>query len=411
MADKTVPEPLPMAKVEEKGSVDEEYQTQSTNEWNFRSCAVLIGAFLSLSCSVGFLNAFGIFQEYYQTHQLRDKSAFDITWIGSFQNFAMFFFAPIAGVLADRTGPFLPLSIGSVCTLIGVFMTSLCKEYYQFFLAQGFLQGVGVSFLTIPVVAMVSKWFVKNRGLAIGATISGSSVGGVIWPIALDQLLNEDGLSFGWTLRVVGFVILPVVIVAIILADLSIAKNVTFLLLCGGLAFMFLGLFTPLFFVTSYAAHIGMSTGLSFHLLSIANGASLFGRILPGFLADRYGPFNLLSLVAMFSGVVAFCMTAADTVGGLVVWALAYGFASGSILSLQSTCATKLATPQTAGTAVGLGMGAATITGLVGAPIAGKLVARGYLPLSMYAGATLVLGSTFLILARFRQQRKLFAIV
>ena len=51
------------------------------------------------------MNAFGLFQEYYAQHQLRDKSAFDISWIGSFAMFMMFFGAGLAGVLVDRTGP------------------------------------------------------------------------------------------------------------------------------------------------------------------------------------------------------------------------------------------------------------------------------------------------------------------
>ena len=77
-------------------------------------------------------------------------------------------------------------------------MASLCTEYYQSFLAQGLLLGSSMSFLFTPALATVSRFFARHRGLALGITVSGSFIGGVIWPIMLDRLLNDHGVSFGW---------------------------------------------------------------------------------------------------------------------------------------------------------------------------------------------------------------------
>ena len=71
----------------------------------FRAWLTVMGAFFTFFCSVGFLNAFGVFQEHYESHQLRNHSSFDISWIGSFSTFALFSGAPIAGILVDRIGP------------------------------------------------------------------------------------------------------------------------------------------------------------------------------------------------------------------------------------------------------------------------------------------------------------------
>lgn len=65
----------------------------------------LIGGFFAFFCSVGFLNAFGVFEEYYKEHELRNKSESQIAWIGSFQIFMMFACAPPAGLLVDKVGP------------------------------------------------------------------------------------------------------------------------------------------------------------------------------------------------------------------------------------------------------------------------------------------------------------------
>ena len=270
-----------------------------------------------------------------------------------------------AGVLADKVGPRPLILGGSIGVVLGAMMTSLCTEYYQFFLAQGLLMGMSMSFLTIPSVATVQKHFSKHRGLATGFVIAGSSTEGIVWPIALDRLLNADRVNFGWTLRIVGFVMLVPVTLATVLVrppvvsssaprdiadppvkpgdssatndkpvtkkkvDLSIARNPTYIFFVLGAAVFNLAMFAPFFFLTSYAIHVGISTSLSFYLLSVLNGASLFGRIIMGVMADMFGPFNLICMIAVASSVIGFCWTTATSVGGLVVWAIAYGFSSG----------------------------------------------------------------------------------
>ena len=65
----------------------------------------LLGAALATFCTVGFVNAFGIFLEYYHRDLLPQKSAFDLSWIGSFSTFVFFLTAAPAGLLVDRKGP------------------------------------------------------------------------------------------------------------------------------------------------------------------------------------------------------------------------------------------------------------------------------------------------------------------
>lgn len=412
-----------------------------------------MGAFFTFFCSVGFINAFGVFQDYYESHQLRNYSSFDISWIGSFSTFALFAGAPIAGILVDRVGPTvcklsyafilrIPIKqtakgdrrqvlliFGGLAMLVAVFMTSLCHQYYQFFLAQAVLLGASMSCLFCPAIATVSRYFHKNRGLAMGVTVGGSSTGGVIWPIVLNELLNKDGVSFGWTIRIVGFIMLPLLVLAVLTVNppakkssedhhhrmltkeeernqtdegyesqevlqgevkahkrglVSLLKDTTFLVLCSGLSISYLGMFSPFFYATSYARSLGHSTSFAFYLVSIVNAASLFGRILPGILADRYGHFNLCGTAALLSGAIALCWTAAKSSAGLVVWCLAYGLTSGvripsplnqnykavnfanpnsqAIMSLQSACAAHLAPHELHGTAVGFLMGSVALT-------------------------------------------------
>lgn len=346
--------------------------------------------------------------------------------------------APLAGMATDRYGPTIPILVGSVCQILAIFMTSLSDEYYQLFLAQAVLLGGGMSLVAISTTAMVPLYFPRNRAFAQGVSVSGSSLGGVLWPIALDRMLNKDGISFGWTLRIVGFIMLPLLAMALIFvrrprvakadntvtengelnhekpetkprADLSGLKQPTFILLCCGLALAYLGFFAPFVYVSIYASHLGFSEDFAFYMVSVVNAGSIFGRIIPGPLADRYGQFNTLTISALISGVVVFCWTEATSKAGLIVWAFAYGFTSGAILSLQLACATVLVSPESAGAAVGLALGSGSLTGLFGTPIAGQLVERGYVALSCFAAATLMAGGVLIGAARFMRNRTLLA--
>ncbi|KAF4834660.1 Leporins efflux protein lepC [Colletotrichum siamense] len=414
---------------------------------SFRSWLAVFGAALSLFCTVGFLNAFGVFQEYYQSYF--DKSESDISWIGSVSIFILYLCAPVSGMLCDRVGPTMLLCVGSIGQLLALFMTSLCTEYYQAFLAQGVLLGVSMSLIFCPPVAVVSRRMPHRRGLALGLTIGGSSIGGIIWPIMLEQLLNHRKISFGWTMRAIAFTMIPLLCIACLTVvdapavrspvspsepasdsnekadqatandtqsekqtDFSVLKNKSFMLLCGGLAIGYFGLFTPLFYVSAFGIAQGLTSSTAFYLLSGLNAASFFGRVIPGLIADRYGHFNMCAVATLSAGIVGFCWTAATTLGGLAVWSLAYGFFSGAVMSLQGACVGKIAHHRSQGLAVGFMMGSISVTALVGPPISGQILSHsGYLALSMWTGATLVLGAVILVVARLRLNRNIWAVI
>ena len=93
--------------------------------------------------------------------------------------------------------------------------------------------------------------------------------------------------------------------------------------------FVYLGLFSPFFYITSWTISLRLDATLAFYMISIMNASSLFGRIVPGIVADRVGPFNVMIVIVAVSGVIATCWTKATTIPSIVVFSMAYGFASG----------------------------------------------------------------------------------
>jgi len=68
---------------------------------------------------------------------------------------------------------------------------------------------------------------------------------------------------------------------------------------------------------------------MAFYMIAIINGPSLFGRLLPGMLTDRYGSFNIMILVTGASGLICCCWTKATSMAGIIALSAAYGFTSG----------------------------------------------------------------------------------
>ncbi len=83
----------------------------------------------------------------------------------------------------------------------------------------------------------------------------------------------------------------------------------------------------------------GVDPNFAFYSLSILNAASVFGRIIPNWLADTYGPLTILFPNCLLSGVLIFCwLPLAKSVAGLVVFALLFGFTSGAYVSTMPAC-------------------------------------------------------------------------
>jgi predicted MFS family arabinose efflux permease len=236
-----------------------------------------------------------------------------------------------------------------------MFMTSLCTSFYQFFLAQGFLLGVGIACLFTPAIATINLTFRRSRGLALGIVVSGSSLGGVIWPILLRYLLQNIG--FGWTIRIAAFMMLGLCGIACLTVrrqpipvsqspasrapiDLaSIFRNVELMVLAAALFFIYLGLFAPFFYVASYTISLGLNANMAFYMIAILNAASVFGRLIPGFLADKYGAYNLFIVASGTSAIVVLCWSTATSIAGIAIWSAAYGFSSG--VSQNELCAPR----------------------------------------------------------------------
>ena len=224
--------------------------------------------------------------------------------------------------------------------------------------------------------------------MATGIATTGGSVGGIVFPIMLQSLFPKVG--FPWATRILGLIFIVLLIAANLLIrdrlphtaakstlpSLGIFRDVSFALTTLGVFMLEFGLFVPLTYLSSYALHAGIPLALSYQLLSILNVGSFFGRWIPGLLADRFGRFNTMILATSLCLLTVFCfwLPAGGSVPILVVYALLFGFASGSNISLTPVCVGQLCKTENYGRYYATCYTIVSFGTLTGIPIAGQIL-------------------------------------
>lgn len=268
-----------------------------------------------------------------------------------------------------------------------------------------------------PAMSSVGTWFHKNRALALGVMASGSSLGGVIFPIMIKRLVA--GVGFPWAMRTASFLILGLLIYSNLTVKSRLPpthkpwslkeftdpfKEPTYALVVVAAFFFFFGMFLPFTFIVLEAKYNGMSATLAGYLVSILNASSIFGRTLPGWIADRLGRFNTMIVTSYASALLVLCLWIPATSNApIIVFAVLYGFTSGAFVSLAPALIAQISDIRQIGMRTGTMFAVISIAALTGSPIGGELNKRNngsYKTLQIFCGCMMIAGSTFFLAAR-----------
>lgn len=356
-----------------------------------------------------------MFQTYYQNNPYWHASPSNISWIGSIQAFLLLLIGVVTGPAYDA-GHFRALIVaGAILTPVGFMMTSLAREYWQTMLAQAFCIGIGNGCLFIPSVAILPQYFSTRKALANGIAASGSSLGGVIYPIVFRRVQQQ--LGFGWATRIIGFISLVTVWFSVLvmkprltpktkrhLTDLGAFRELPYTLFCIAMFFGFVGFYGPVYYIQPYAIEKGITTeNLGFYLLPILNAASVPGRILPNMIADWTGPLNALVPCSMITGVLALIWIGITNLGATITFALLYGFFSGGFVSMPPVAIVTLTRDMSKlGTRMGQCFFISAFGLLMGTPVSGAILntTGHWLGVQLFSGTAIFVTSMLLLWAR-----------
>ncbi|KAK1757203.1 major facilitator superfamily domain-containing protein [Echria macrotheca] len=354
---------------------------------------VVFGSFCAMISVFGLINSSAVFESYFSTHQLADYSPSEIGWIFSLYLFIVFFVGIQVGPIFDHYGGRILVAVGSLLIALSLLILSWCETYYQIILTYSVLGGLGGALLNCPAYGAIAHFFNARRGLATGIATTSGGVGGIVFPILLQHLLPNRG--FSWSCRILALIMLGLAIPANLFIrtrlppirggvnsvwpDFGIFRDVRFAFASLGIIFMEWGLFIPLTFIISYADAHGQDATEAYVLLSYLNAASVVGRVMPGFLADRFGRFNVIivTITGCVATVLALWLPAGRSGSMLIAFSVLFGFASGSNLGLIPVCLGQLCDSRHYGRYFSTAMMVASFGTLSSVPIGGALLGIG----------------------------------
>jgi len=251
----------------------------------------------------------------------------------------------------------------------------------------------------------------------MGIVSAGSAIGAALHPIMLNHLFHGP-LGFHNGVRVSAafnsFLLIGSNLVmrtrlppkkegsAIPIFDFARDPPYVFAVLAGMLTLC--GHFFPVFYLQLDAVLHGVDKEFAFYSLSLLNGASVFGRVIPGIFAPKFGVFNLIIFATAGTAVVIFCMEAVKDAAGVGVFAVFYGFFSGAVIGLATPMLASLSrNVNEIGARLGIDFLFIGFIGLVATPIAGALLTQEYhwIRAILFTGITMLVAVVSLAIARF----------
>jgi len=109
--------------------------------------------------------------------------------------FVLAFTLPISGKLVDKYDPRAVIFTGGLICVIGLFLSAFANSTLEIFIYFGVVIGIGDGVLYITCVALISRWFIKKRSIAIGIITTGVPISGLFVPPITSWLILNYGLE------------------------------------------------------------------------------------------------------------------------------------------------------------------------------------------------------------------------
>ncbi|KAJ3363333.1 hypothetical protein GGF31_000998 [Allomyces arbusculus] len=396
-----------------------------------RAWLSVVVSFLTTFVVFGNQVSFGVYQKYYLSTDYPDAKPSTVSLIGSLGPAAQFIVGILIGRVVDRTSYRFTIAAGAVTIGVSLVLASFATQIWHLALTQGVLFGFGCSLAFFPGVSLPTQWFVERRALAVGIAIAGSGCGGIVFTAMIGALLPRLGSP--WTLRICGFTSLALLGLGALLTrsrvtpqvhkgkkpllDVSLLRDKKFLsLLFTVLCFPF-GLNIPFFYLPSFVATVAhQPASFTTTLLTVTNVASIVGRIVSGYIADKVGTINMYICTVICTGVpfLALWLPAGESTGMLLAFGALFGFFSGGFFSMNTTATSVIFGVQRLPSVLGLLYAVTVIGNLAGPPIAGALVtamtradgvyataAGPYLGAIAVTGSIIIIGALGILYLRF----------
>ncbi|MCH2394176.1 MFS transporter [Oceanibaculum sp.] len=299
----------------------------------------------------------------------------------------------LMGRVADRFGVLPPL-VGGTCMLaLGYILAGQAQTLWQFALAHGVLIGLLGSSATFgPMIADISRWFTKHRGIAVAICACGSYMAGTVWPPIAQHFIE----TVGWRTTHVGIglfclvTILPLTLLLRRRAPEPVVRPVPagtptvavspgisprllqgLLVVAGVLCCVAMAM--PQVHIVALCADLGFGSARGAQMLSLMLATGIISRLFFGWLADRIGPLWTLLTSSGLQALSLLLFLPFDGLAPLFIVSALFGLAQGGIVPTYAMIVREYFPASEAGARIGLVLSATLLGMAVGGWMSGAI--------------------------------------
>jgi len=280
----------------------------------------------------------------------------------------------LMGRLADRFGVFVPALVGAASLALGFVASGAAGSLWQFSLLQGaFIGLLGTSATFAPLVADISHWFTRRRGIAVAIVISGNYLAGTVWPPVLQHLFD----AIGWRTTFVGVGIFCFVAISLLAfalrrpaphfdaspdaepgparsdRPLGLSPNALIALLSFAGVACCVAMAMPQVHIVAYCGDLGYAAARGAEMLSLMLGFGIVSRLAFGWISDRIGGLRTLLLGSGLQGIALVLFLPFDGLVTLYAVSALFGLFQGGIVPSYAIIVREYFAPREAGARVG----------------------------------------------------------
>jgi MFS family permease len=275
------------------------------------------------------------------------------------------------GRLSDRFGIVAPILCGTLSLGAGYVIAGLAPNLVLFALAH-ILIGLGASAGFGPLMADMSRWFQRRRGIAVAIVSSGNYLAGTIWPPVLQHAIAAQG----WRMTHIAIgvfcvlTILPLLLMmrrrapahevetAAAVAGreqaLGISPNALMVLLCLAGLSCCVAMAMPQVHIVAYCGDLGYGVARGAEMLAMMLGFGIVSRIASGFVADRIGGVATLVIGSALQGMALLLYVFFDGLASLYAISALFGLFQGGIVPMYAIIVRQYFAPREVGVRIGI---------------------------------------------------------
>ena len=278
----------------------------------------------------------------------------------------------LMGRLSDRYGVMKPALGGGLILAAGFALAAVASEFWQFCLIQCVMIGLlGSAASFAPVVADISHWFNRRRGIAIGIVSSGSYTAGAIWAPAIQAMVDADG----WREAYLGLALfcgIAMPLLALLLyrkapastieetqngpaiaRPIGMKPNTLQVCICAAGIGCCVAMAMPQVHLVAYVTDLGHAARHGAAMLAVMLVCGVISRLGSGLISDHVGGLNTLLLGSGLQMLALIIYMPTDSLLGLYIVSALFGLSQGGIVPSYAMIIRSFFRPSEAGWRIG----------------------------------------------------------